>query len=392
MKLNLNSLKKIYHTNKIWTSIININIILTIFLYQSYYNIYASKLISTNQTNIQFIEPTQDKEGYYQLSDADNIKWFANQVNNGNNSINGRLISNISLNNNKELNINTIDADKWIPIGNENHPFNGILDGQNHTISGIFCNDKQINHIGLFGFTDHAIIKNIGVINSFITGKYCVGGIVGLNKGIISQCFSSNIISGEGSTGGIVGGNYGKVIHCFNTSNINSKEGSGGVIGSNWGIAEYCFNTGNIIGNEGVGGIVGLHGENQEQLVKNSYNIGSISGDKLVGGIVGAHDGGTIIDSYNESKISGNEYVGGIVGGGSAETNTLHNSNTGMIYGQKRVGGIIGGNWGNVTYNFNKGSVFGQEETSKIFGYNKGTIEYNYDMIPSKPAITNNNN
>lgn len=369
-------------------TLLTINILASL-LYINGHNTYSFALSSESYEISQDYQPFQDIDGYYQINNVDDIKWFANQVNKGNSYINAKLLADITLNDKQILSADIKDTDinTWIPIGSENTPFKGVFDGQHHTIKNIYFNNNQIKHVGLFGFTDNATIKNVGIIDSCINGKICVGGIVGLNKGNVINCFSASVISGEGSVGGIVGGNYGKVSSSFNTGTINGKQGIGGIVGSNWAVVENGLNVGYILGQEGVGGIVGLHGEDKKQLIENSYNMGVIQGNQLVGGIVGAHDGGTVKGSHNESEIRGSEYVGGIAGGGSADTYILNSHNRGLVNGAEKVGGIIGGNWGNIVSNYNIGVVNGERETDKVVGYNKGIVEYNYDIIP--PYVKN---
>ena len=102
-----------------------------------------------------------DGKEYYQLSDVDDLYWFADYVNSGNTEANAILTADIVIND------GTFDKDgnfvpkiygpnirTWTPISNEN-TFNGTFDGQNHTISGIvskllhklfICFAENINH------------------------------------------------------------------------------------------------------------------------------------------------------------------------------------------------------------------------------------------------------
>ena len=65
----------------------------------------------------------------------------------------------------------------------------GTYNGNGKTISNLNITGSN-NIIGLFGYvnTSVAVIKNVNIKNPYINGQYDVGGIVGYNKGTISNC------------------------------------------------------------------------------------------------------------------------------------------------------------------------------------------------------------
>lgn len=71
----------------------------------------------------------------------------------------------------------------------ESHGFMGTYNGNGKTISNLNITGSN-NIIGLFGYvnTSVAVIKNVNIKNPYINGQYDVGGIVGYNKGTISNC------------------------------------------------------------------------------------------------------------------------------------------------------------------------------------------------------------
>jgi len=56
-------------------------------------------------------------------------------------------------------------ASGWEPIGNAEDRFTGSLNGDGHRIIGLWIN-RTGDYIGLFGFIDGAVIRNVGVIIS----------------------------------------------------------------------------------------------------------------------------------------------------------------------------------------------------------------------------------
>ena len=61
---------------------------------------------------------------------------------------------------------NYSNFDFYSPIGTYSHPFTGMFDGKGHTISNLNVTYKaQQSSIGIFGYTQNAIIKNIKLEN-----------------------------------------------------------------------------------------------------------------------------------------------------------------------------------------------------------------------------------
>ena len=89
------------------------------------------------------------------------------------------------------------DTSGFSPIGNISIQFTGEYDGDSYTIDYLFINRSATDYVGFFGYINGATIQNIGVINVYVSGKWCVGGLVGRN-------FSSTTLSNSYSTGNIL--------------------------------------------------------------------------------------------------------------------------------------------------------------------------------------------
>jgi uncharacterized repeat protein (TIGR02543 family) len=177
--------------------------------------------------------------------------------------------------------------------------FNGTFDGAGHTVSGIYIKANDEDNKGLFGYTDtSSVVKNVGVVNSYICGKSKVGGVVGYNNGTAQNCYNTSSIIGRENVGGVVGvnNNGGIVKDCYNTGAVSSTHtayrDAGGIVGenSNGGIIKNCFNAGVISGEGYIGGVGGIAGASFDGEVENCYNIGELIGSVLVGGIVGENN------------------------------------------------------------------------------------------------------
>ena len=302
-------------------------------------------------------EPAELVDGVYQISNAGNLYWFAQQVNGGNTAIDGKLTTNIVDNTGDVAGCNGTKAEgwrDWTPIGTSNDRYTGTFDGGSFTVSGLYFNNSGTSDVGLFGYiAGDGAVHDLGVVNSYISGgsdvggvvgyalatvsvTNCynsatvigvnyVGGVVGYSAGPIANCHNSGTVCGTGgigAAGGVVGRCYRTVTNCHNTGSVTGTGSLGGVVGANSGTVTNCYNTGNVSGSgNGVGGVAGTN----TGTVTNCYNTGNVTGSKYtVGGMVGANSGGTVTNCYNTGSVTGSKYyVGGVVGqNGNAGTVT----------------------------------------------------------------------
>lgn len=173
--------------------------------------------------------------------------------------------------------------------------FEGIFDGGNHKITGVYMNTSS-GYVGLFGSLTNAQVRNILLDHSYINGNTKVGGIAGYASGntLIDNCVNfAKVYSDDSRVGGIVG------------------ECNGGNVTVN-----NCVNYGYISGgNEESGGIAGFVNKSQ---LHNNANYGKVTGSESdVGGIVGQNDknGGATYNSINVGRVIGPKaYTGAIIG------------------------------------------------------------------------------
>ncbi|MCF0181645.1 MAG: hypothetical protein HUK11_05255, partial [Muribaculaceae bacterium] len=204
-------------------------------------------------TNCGGYQPaTLVSEGNYEIANAGQLYWFAEQVISGSPAINGKLTADIVVNHNV-LDSVVLDGDgsgfrAWTPIGIDEYgqQFDGIFDGQGHTISGLYVNDKSKSYVGLFGSVGtNSKIKKVGVTDSYFYADKNVAGICGLNGGTVENCFNAATCqdkSGTGGAAGIVSWNTGSGImrNCYNKGLIEGY--SGGVCYNNAGTITNCYN------------------------------------------------------------------------------------------------------------------------------------------------------
>lgn len=173
------------------------------------------------------------------------------------------------LTDNGELVTNYSDLEQWIPIGTEIAPFCGIFDGDNHYISGLFINNELYSQ-GLFGVLS-GVVCNLSLEDSYIKGKYDIGGIVGSG---IEKKYEKNYVP--------------SISNCVNRARVCGEDRIGGVAGRfNTGVIDRCGNYGNVAGDWDTGGVIG---KSSNAIVSNSYNYGRIEANSSVAGLCRSFD------------------------------------------------------------------------------------------------------
>lgn len=325
-----------------------------------------------------------------------------------------------------------LSGEKFNPIGDSNSTiedeelagsvkkeFNGIFNGLNYAIEKIYIDENEENTYctGIFGYVGkNGIVENLSVKDSYVSGYFETGSIVGRNKGTINNCKNYCSIKANKLTGGIAGRNCGTIENCINYGNISATETQvGGIAGNcDFGkvVVKKCKNYGVINSTKNtIGGIVGgtyrSLPENEVEIIdcQNYGNIGNIeNNNQSIGGILGILCG-RLKNCENYGSVFGKRYIGGIVGytGFMNNFSTLieRANNRGKINGKYScVGGICGwneagkilecSNSGEVILNgeeayYGVGGIVGSSSSTKTDIY----IERCYNKGKVKLEITN---
>lgn len=208
----------------------------------------------------------------------------------------------------------------WHPIGGpgtgSGPPFTGTLDGQGYEIRDMFINLPGIGYVGLFSIVgEGGRIENVGIVDADVTAHSYIGGLAGLNKGTVSNSYSTGSLNGSTWVGGLVGQNDGTVSNSYSAGHVTGASGAGGVMGANTGTINDSYSTGNVNGASGAGGLIAAN----SGTVSNSYSTSSVTGDEYLGGLVGYSDVGTVSNSFWDIEISGQSASAGGTGKTTAQ-------------------------------------------------------------------------
>lgn len=259
------------------------------------------------------------------------------------------------------------------PIGYANGAhtmFNGVFDGNGHTIKGLDISTSSAKFFGLFGYAVNAHIRDFTLygkvsstyaLNTDRTGNGCAA-VCGFANGTtkISGVTNYAAVTATATAGGILGyvlrngTTEGKVqvLNCKNYANITSeattaKGAAGGIVGvANLYTFDMnihdCSNYGTVSGYQYVGGILGSSynktGYTARTSIERCTNEGNVSAKKAdAGGIVGLAWYTDIASCINRGAVSNTaSTTGGICGRGYAETTISKCVNDGSVYSKGR--------------------------------------------------------
>lgn len=274
--------------------------------------------------------------------------------------------------------------------------FKGTFLGNGYEIKNINFDIKNtylVDILGLFGYTDGATIKDLGLSNVTINNENSattVGTLIGkADDSTIENCYVSGGSINfsmdrktSSNVGGLVGWSFGSSINnCFSSIDIN-VDGKSDTEVTTGGLVGYSF--------------LGLS-------ISNSYSLGNItqSTQGYIGGFVGLMAEDSINNCYSMGNVKStstyNNYVGGFVG--DAECTITNAYATGKVEtayegDTANIGGFVGVNRGTLTncvYNRDSGTVnngAGYADQGGAIGYSLAQINAEGNGLPK---LTGNN-
>lgn len=192
-------------------------------------------------------------DGSYQIANYANLILFGQYVDNGNISANAILTADITANENLLNESGAIEGTPeyvWTPISKSTSSttcFNGVFDGNGHTISGLYAPDTT-EGCGLFAVSNGTIKNTLITDSCFGTSNvtYQASSFVGYScaNSVIENCGSNAVVNGRAYCGGISGVNMGKITNSYFAGKFNGSNSYGNAIASdynNYGTLDNCY-------------------------------------------------------------------------------------------------------------------------------------------------------
>ena len=301
----------------------------------------TAKAVELSEITIPNIKHSYDKNGFcknddthyqpasyneesekYEISNAGQLYWFAEQVNSGNASLNAVLTTDIVVNETVLAADGSLGADPdtlrmWRSIGDDaENIFKGTFDGQGHTISGLYfsndSNESDVMCASLFGLSA-GIIQNVGLEDSYFKHYDASAGICAINYGQIVNCYNAGTILGFGASGiCAINSDNGSIENCYNTGVIRGSWLVAGICNMNAGSIKDCYNNSDIIvmtdstiidendEKSYASGICNNNGSSGR--IENCYHVGQVSGADVNNNICNLN-AGQIENSYYDCNI-----------------------------------------------------------------------------------------
>lgn len=274
--------------------------------------------------------------------------------------------------------------------GYQGSPFTGHFDGNNNVFSNVVMELPGSDYVGIFGYVGaQGEIACFGAENLILIGRAQIGGLSGVNYGLIDRCSVIGIIRGQEyshSLGGLCGSNYGTICYSDVQGDITSQshfDTIGGLCGDNSGPITCCSFSGTVNGGLYIGGLVGRNSSS----ISDCTSAGTVTGHSCVGGLVGLNSKGMIDHCCSIGKVTGDYDIGGLVGYCSSgnDTSLIRNCYaTGSVKGTRgNAGGLVGLNFGTIQACCASGAVEGsQGYVGGLVAGNSGTISESYASGP----------
>ena len=197
----------------------------------------------TGTVTIKVTKEPETVDSVCWISNASELLWFVETVNDGQTAINAKLIADIDL--------SGID---WTMMSS----FAGTFDGNGYTISGLNNHIDLWNNANVHGFirtlADGGFVKNLTFTGAKVfnhEGSGATSAVIAYtNNGTVENCTVKNSSIHHGSydaLGVVVGVNAGTIRNCASISNTITRRYSAnknvcGFVWSNSGNIENCFN------------------------------------------------------------------------------------------------------------------------------------------------------
>ena len=318
----------------------------------------------------------------YRISSTAEWKYFAQRVNNGD-TMQGAYIA-LS----DDLDFEGITV---TPVGMAKEtPFAGVFDGNGHTLSNIAMADRDLQAVGVFGYVS-GTVRSLNLSGSSFSfsaessNTTAYVGTVAANLqagGVVDDCFITDCSVRLGSVGmaylgGVVGSNSGMISNCISEASVSSTDEEvnnvrvyiGGIAGYSSGTIQTCYHADApsvACANSGatiyIGGVCGYHSGDIVNCASNG--VTSSGAAKMYTGGISGYSSGSIMGAVcseapvSSASSSAASYTGGIVG--YQKSGTIQNVLTAaesVTAASGSVGRVVGGADGTIENSYYNGNM-----------------------------------
>lgn len=262
-----------------------------------HYNIYeVNDLVNGEVVVVSYDLPVGDgsEEDPYQIETIENLLWMSENPQHWDKFF--IQTSDIDAAITKHIN----DGAGFKPVGNDSIHFTGSYDGQFHVIDNLFISLPDTDYVGLFGFIQYGIVKNLGLENVDIEGKDTTAALVGtMNSsiGTVTNCYSNGIVVGRTTIAGLIGICNSDISNCYSCCDVSSYH-----------VDAYLT--------------AGLVARLNNSIMENSYFAGVLGGPNI-NGLLGVSTESNITNSFWDIESSGAETSGGGIGLDTAQMQNI---------------------------------------------------------------------
>lgn len=260
-----------------------------------------------------------------------------------------------------------LDDKEWGPQGKK---FNGIFDGGGHTISNFTAENRSVDYLALFGFSDNdAVIRNLHVVDANVKGNNMVSCLIAGLEGTVENCSVTGELGGLYVIGGMVG---------F-LDNASIKDSKCNVTITAYDESSKFNVVGGLVASSQLGRIDNCFVKCTMDAKNNRLHVG--------GGVIGSNRNGTVANSYCEgvsivSEIGGSS-VGAFCGYNAGSIRNCLAFDFEVTCNGSGIGGLVGSNSSLIAMSVAEGQVVGKSGIGGIAGTNSGYIIDSYSNVTS---------
>ena len=248
--------------------------------------------------------------------------------------------------------------------------FEGTLDGNGHSIRNLVIETTNTDSVGLFSeIGQQGTIRDLILEDCQVLGRNYVGGLTGVNQGLIQGCTVNGTIIGDLDIVTLCGVNAGIVRTCHGQGTVQGEYAAGGLVGCQQACLLDSGFTGDVQAVDQTSGLT----SDYRFVSRSLSSTETLSGTSQIGGLAGQNFG-LIEACLSQGTVQGEDQCGGLVG--YLEGRISHCASRAEVIGRSLCGGLVGKAFsGLIRCSYATGPVVAEESGGGLVGENyEGTV------------------